>query len=615
MSTTLRVFNYTRRYPWLSLAQLTCAVCSTMLVIVFPQITRVVIDDIIVAKQHDLLWPVVWIALLAFLGRDGFNSARILLNNTFEQKVIFDLRSELYAKIQRLRLRWFDHRATGDVMTRVAEDVTAMERVLIDGLEQGLVAVLQIGIIASVMFYMDAELAAVSLLPLPLLILGATVYTRTAHRRYQRVRQTTSEMNSLLHDNIAGIRQIKAYTMEDTEHARFNRVSDRVRQATLIVMRAWALYHPGMTFFGATGSVLVLAFGGQAAIEGRIAPGDLAAFILMLQLFYDPVNKLHSLNQLIQAGRAAGERVFEILDTEDEPGAQEGENLRSARGAIEYRNVSFSYTDKMPTVHEISLAAEPGQTIALVGRTGAGKSTIINLLTRFYEYDRGEILIGGQPIHRLNKDSLRSQIGYVTQESFLFNDSVRENLRFANRRATDDQMWEALKIANAEGFVERLSGQLDAVVGERGVRLSVGEKQRISIARALLKNPPILLLDEATASVDTETERIIQQALERLVSNRTSIVIAHRLSTVRRADQIYVLDLGRVVERGTHGELLALNGTYTKLCETSFLDGGDGAQQGGFVPMGQASKAGAVARAPSDQAGPLVGDPSRGGSP
>ncbi len=572
MSTTLRVFNYTTRYPWLSLAQLSCAIISTLLVIVFPQVTRIIIDDVIPEQNHELLWQMVGLALFAFLGRDGFNSARIFLNNTFEQKVIFDLRSELYSKIQRLRLPWFDNKPTGDVMTRVAEDVTAMERVLIDGIEQGLVAVLQIGIIASVMFYMDAKLAAISLLPIPFLVLGASLYTRTAHKRYQGVRRATSAMNSLLHDNIAGIRQIKAYTMEEAEHARFNEASDKVRQASLVVMRAWAMYNPGMTFLASTGLVLVLAFGGQAAIDGRIEPGALAAFVLMLQLFYDPVNRLHSLNQLIQAGRAAGERVFDILDTEDEPGMNDGAVLEAVRGDIDFRNVGFSYTEKMPTLEGVSIRAEAGQTIALVGQTGAGKSTIINLLTRFYEYDNGEILIDGHSVGSLNKTSLREQIGYVTQESFLFNDTVRENLRIANREATEEEMWEALRIANATPFVKRLPDQLDSVVGERGVKLSVGEKQRLSIARALLKNPPILLLDEATASVDTETERIIQEALERLMTSRTSIVIAHRLSTVRRADRIYVLDLGRVIEEGTHDELLALGGTYAKLCETAFLD-------------------------------------------
>ena len=586
-STTLRVLNYTKRYRTLAIAQLVCAILSTLMVIVFPKVTQVVIDDVIVGQQHDLLWPSVGIALLAFLGRDGFNSLRIFLNNTFEQKVIFDLRSELYAKIQRLPLRWFDNRPTGDVMTRVAEDVTSMERVLIDGLEQGLVAVLQILIIAVVMLTMDSQLALLAMIPIPFLIIGASLYTRTAHLRYQGERKATSAMNSLLHDNIAGIRQIKAYTMEKAEHKRFNNISDAVRRANLVVMRAWAMYNPGMTFLGATGLIIVLAFGGKAAIENRIAPGDLAAFVLLLQLFYDPVNRLHSLNQLIQAGRAAGERVFEILDTDDELNADHGTTIAHVRGDIRYNNVSFAYSEKMTTLDAVGLHAEPGMTIALVGQTGAGKSTIINLLTRFYEHDSGEITIDGQPVNEMSKECLRGCIGYVTQESFLFNDSVRENLQIAKRDATDEEMWAALRIANADDFVKRLSENLETVVGERGVKLSVGEKQRISIARALLRNPPILLLDEATASVDTETEHMIQEALERLMDNRTSIVIAHRLSTVRRADRIYVLHSGQVIEQGTHNELLANGGTYANLCETCFLDEKEIAETGSGVHRGR----------------------------
>ena len=276
---------------------------------------------------------------------------------------------------------------------------------------------------------------------------------------------------------------------------------------------------------------------------------------------------------MIQQGRAAGERVFEILDAEEELNTQDGADLPpTIRGHIEFDNVSFSYTAKTATLSGVTLEAKPGQTIALVGHTGAGKSTIINLLTRFYEYDGGEVRIDGVPIHTLKMQSLRGVIGYVTQESFLFNGSVRENLLLARADATDEELWQALKVANAADFVGRLSEKLETNVGERGVKLSVGEKQRISIARAILKNPPILLLDEATASVDTETEREIQEALERLMADRTSFVIAHRLSTVRNADCIYVLGLGKVLEQGTHDELLALGGEYAELCQTSFLD-------------------------------------------
>ena len=552
--------------------QLVCAVVGTLLAIVFPNVARLVLDEAVPKQRADLLFQYTLLACLAYFGRDLLNSLRIMLNNTFEQKVIYDIRSDLYEKLQRLPLKWFDNRPTGDIMTRVAEDVTSMERVLIDGIEQGLVAMLQIVAVSLVMFWINPTLAAWAVVPVPFLFVGAMIYTSTRDR-YRAVRKATSEMNALLHDNIAGIRQIKAYTMEKRELKRFNAASDKVRKATLRTMFAWAIYNPSMSFIGGIGFILVIGFGGNLALQGQMSPGEITAFLLYLTLFYEPVSRLHQLNQMLQSGRAAAERVFEILDSEDEPGLTEGEKLKTPiKGKVEYINVKFNYGEGNETISDVNLNAAPGQTIALVGPTGAGKTTLINLLTRFYEYDLGEILIDNVNIKTVSKESLRSSIGYVTQESFLFNGTVRDNLLIANREASEDQIWDALKIANAYDFVKKLHKGLDTEVGERGVKLSVGEKQRVSIARALLRNPPILLLDEATASVDTETERLIQQALERLMENRTSFVIAHRLSTVRGADYIYVLDSGRVVEEGTHEHLLSISGLYAELCRTSFLD-------------------------------------------
>ena len=552
--------------------QLVCAVVGTLLAIVFPNVARLVLDEAVPKQRADLLFQYTLLACLAYFGRDLLNSLRIMLNNTFEQKVIYDIRSDLYEKLQRLPLKWFDNRPTGDIMTRVAEDVTSMERVLIDGIEQGLVAMLQIVAVSLVMFWINPTLAAWAVVPVPFLFVGAMIYTSTRDR-YRAVRKATSEMNALLHDNIAGIRQIKAYTMEKRELKRFNAASDKVRKATLRTMFAWAIYNPSMSFIGGIGFILVIGFGGNLALQGQMSPGEITAFLLYLTLFYEPVSRLHQLNQMLQSGRAAAERVFEILDSEDEPGLAEGEKLKTPiKGKVEYINVKFNYGEGNETISDVNLNAAPGQTIALVGPTGAGKTTLINLLTRFYEYDLGEILIDNVNIKTVSKESLRSSIGYVTQESFLFNGTVRDNLLIANREASEDQIWDALKIANAYDFVKKLHKGLDTEVGERGVKLSVGEKQRVSIARALLRNPPILLLDEATASVDTETERLIQQALERLMENRTSFVIAHRLSTVRGADYIYVLDSGRVVEEGTHEYLLSISGLYAELCRTSFLD-------------------------------------------
>ena len=574
-----RVAAYLKPYPWLALGTNACALVSLACAFAYPQLTQYVIDEVIGNRRVEMLTWVMLGLIGAFLLRDLLNSLRIRINNTFEQNVIYDMRREVYGKLQRLPVNYFDQRSSGDLMTRVIEDVNSVERLLIDGTEQGTIAVLSIVGVLAFLFHKDPTLAAIALVPIPLLAGGAYWYTTTAHKRYRAQREAASAMNALLMDNLQGVRQIKSFGREPHEDGRFAQRADDLRKGTLLVMRAWANYSPAMAFAAALGTGLVLWFGAKEVLAGNMKLGELTAFLIFLTMFYEPVTRLHGLNQMLQAARAAGERVFDILDSTTESSSR----TRTAtvrgpiRGDVIYDRVSFSYSPERVVLKDISLHAKPGEMIALVGPTGAGKSTLVNLLPAFYEATSGRILIDGQDTGELTLDSLRMQISVVSQEPFLFNGTVRENILYGKLDATEAELFAAARAANCHEFITRLPEGYDARVGERGVKLSVGEKQRVSIARALLKNAPIIILDEATASVDTATEKLIQEALERLMAHRTSFVIAHRLSTIRRADQILVLRHGEIIERGTHDELLVANGLYARLARiqnTTFIEEG-----------------------------------------
>jgi ABC-type multidrug transport system fused ATPase/permease subunit len=572
-----RVSKYLRPYRLLAVANIGCALISIAFAFAYPQLAQTIIDDVTHGGRANFLWPAIGL-VAAFLFRDLFNSVRILVNNIFEQNVIYDIRRDVFSRVQRLPVGYFDQRASGDLMTRVIDDVNSVERVLIDGTEQGTTATLTVVAVMVILFRKNPMLAAIALVPIPLLTAGTLWYTLTAHRRYRAQRRAASAMSAFLMDSLQGIRQIKAFGRQKHEDERFARRADDLRKGTLGVMKVWALYSPAMTFSASLGTALVLWAGGSLVASGRLTVGELVGFILYLGLFYEPLGRLHGLNQMLQAARAGGERVFDILDTTEEGGAT-GRRTRSlpqtVRGAVRYENICFGYGKDRVALNNISLDAAPGEMIALVGPTGAGKSTLVNLLPAFYEADSGIITIDGHDISELSLESLRSQISVVSQEAFLFNGTVRENILYGRLDATEDELLAASRAANCHDFIVHLPEGYDSRVGERGVKLSVGEKQRVSIARALLKNAPILILDEATASVDTATEKLIQEALERLMAHRTSFVIAHRLSTIANADQIIVLRHGEIVESGAHKDLLERSGLYAKLSRiqnTTFIE-------------------------------------------
>ncbi len=569
-----RTARYLRPYAGIAAADILCAFASLGFYFIFPQVTQYIIDDIIGGKKMHLLLPVIAGLAGAFLLCGIFRAIGIMLNTRFEQSVIFDMRNDVYARLMRLPVGYFDGRASGDLMTRVTDDITGVHRVLIDGTEQGATAIVTLIAVAAILFAKNAVLTMYALIPLAILVAGALWYTLSAHRRYRWQRKAIGAMNALLMDNLQGIRQIKAFGRERYEDDRFARRADELRRSTFGVMRVWAVYSPAMAFAGSLGMVLVLWMGGPMVTAGSMTLGELVGFLFYLSLFYEPIGRLHGLNQLVQSGRAAGERVFDILDATEEDSERAGTGTFDGpvRGEVRFENVFFKYDGRGDALRGISLSARPGQMIALVGATGSGKTTLVNLIPAFYRPSGGRVTIDSRDIADVSLASLRSLVGIVSQEAFLFNGTVRENILYGKPDASGRELEEAARAANCHDFITRLPEGYDTRVGERGVRLSVGEKQRVSIARALLKDPPILILDEATASVDTATERVIQEALQRLMVNRTSFVIAHRLSTIINADQILVLARGEIVERGTHEELLAREGVYARLCAIQNMD-------------------------------------------
>jgi ABC-type multidrug transport system fused ATPase/permease subunit len=537
-----------------------------------PMLIGRAVDDIIV--KGDKTGLLVIVAGLTAIYLCGMLSMRyqIYFMNIAGQRVLADLRRKIFMRVQSLDLQFLEGKQAGDLMSRLVNDIEAINNFISQSLAQMVGALFTlIGIIVA-MFAMDWELALVALSVTPIMLILTNLFSRAARRAFRKTRVTIGDVSAEMEEQISGVKVAQAFSRTETNIRQFAERNLANRNANVNATAVTSGFAPAMDMLSTLDTALMAAFGGFLAIKGMISVGTVVAFIQYVQNFFRPIQTVAQMWTLAQSAFAAAERVFDLTDTQPAiTDAPDAVTLPTIKGKVVFENVSFAYQDDdKPVLENVSLVAEPGQAIALVGPTGAGKTTTVGLLARFYDASQGRITIDGHDLRRVTQNSLRSQMGMVTQDPFLFSGTVMENIRYGRLEATDEEVIAAAKAANAHDFISHLSHGYKTEVGERGGMLSQGQRQLIAIARAVLANPRILILDEATASIDTRTEKLIQSALSSLLQGRSSFVIAHRLSTVRNADQVIVIDEGQIVERGTHSQLMAKKGLYAELYNRQF---------------------------------------------